>query len=117
MRAESSVFWRDEAQCFAGSLECLDDFELLAVEVDVFPAQSEQFTAAQSEVQRQDVERVKAQRRGDMEGLSSLRCCQHAIDFVGRNRDLDELGDVARKNFLPHGAFQSIPEYGVRPTR
>jgi hypothetical protein len=48
----------------ADSLECLDDFELLAVEVDVGPAQSEQFTAAQSEVQRQDVERVRPVRGG-----------------------------------------------------
>jgi hypothetical protein len=103
----------DEPESSADTLECLNDFELSIVEVDVFPAQAEQFPTPQAEAQGEHVEGMEPiPGRGSQHGLC-LNGRESAVHLVLGRGDLDELGDVARDGFFSDGALQGVPEHGV----
>jgi hypothetical protein len=103
----------DEAQHPTDPLKRLDYFECARFQVDVVPAEAEQLASEQTEAQRQDVERIQAFAFGGQEDLADLGNGEPAVDRVLRGGDLDQLGNVARDHFLPHGGLKRVSQHRV----
>lgn len=103
---------RGEAVC-VGALECAADGSGAPVEVEVFPAQAEEFALAEPGVQcefEQRLQPVVMRRREELAGFRG----GEGFEAAGPGcAGADVAGDVARDLLLAHGVLQGGLEHGV----
>ncbi|MGW4663313.1 hypothetical protein [Streptosporangium sandarakinum] len=96
-------------------MERLPYGEQPAGEVDVIPAEPEEFAAPQAERQRADPEGFQPVVSDHVEQSFGLLDREDPLLFPAHGRRLDELGDVPVHRLLPLGIGQRVPDQSVNP--